>query len=70
MLATRIPNEREVIDMHIIDPEDPIYKNLTKRELQNLRLFTREEKEAISMQLFGETLYVRPDWKQLSVARW
>ncbi|MDP1886862.1 hypothetical protein [Polaromonas sp.] len=56
--------------MHNVDPNDPTYKNLTKRELQDLRYFSREEKESLSIQLFGESLFPLPDWKKAAALRW
>ena len=56
--------------MQPIDPNDPIYKGMTKRELQKLKHFTTEEKEALSQQLFKEALFAAPDWKKQAAARW
>ena len=53
-----------------IDPNDPIYKNITKRELQGLKFFTLDEKEELSQQLFGEGLFAPPNWEKLSAVRW
>lgn len=49
--------------MRDIDPNDPIYKNITKQELHNLKYFSLEEKEAMSMRLFGEALYQPLPWE-------
>jgi hypothetical protein len=42
--------------MHEIDPSDPIYKGLTKPELMRMKHFSLQEKEALSIALFGESL--------------
>lgn len=49
--------------MRDIDPNDPTYKGITKREIHELKCYSREEKEALSMQLFGEPLYEPPPWE-------
>jgi len=58
------------INLHEIDPNDPIYKGLTKSELLAMRYLPREEKEALSMQLFGESLYGPPPWEKQRDQRW
>lgn len=42
--------------MRDIDLTDPAYRDLTKGEIRALKGFSREEKEALSMRVFGESL--------------
>lgn len=56
--------------MRDIDPNDPIYKNLTRLELQNMKFISREDKEIISMRIFGESLYGPPSWEKQRDQRW
>lgn len=56
--------------MRDIDPCDPIYKGLTKSELAAMKYLSREQKEVLSMQLFGESLYGPPSWEKQCEQRW
>jgi hypothetical protein len=56
--------------MREIDPNDPIYKGLTKPELMRLKHFSPQEKETLSIALFGESLFGRPPWQKQRDQRW
>ena len=56
--------------MRDIDPNDPIYKGLTKSELPAMKALTREDKDAVSMQIFGEPLYGPPSMERQRDQRW
>ena len=56
--------------MRDIDPSDPIYDGLTKAELAAMKYLSREDKEALSMRLFGESLYGPPPLEKQREQRW
>lgn len=56
--------------MAAIDPESPAFKGITKRELAEFKFLSREEKEALSMRLFGESLFGPPPWQKQRDQRW
>ncbi|MDT3680809.1 MAG: hypothetical protein ROZ64_18500 [Burkholderiaceae bacterium] len=56
--------------MRKIDPTDPIYKGLTKPELIRMKHLSHEEKEAISIALWGEPLVGPPPWQKQCEQRW
>lgn len=56
--------------MRDIDPNDPIYKGLTKSELLAMKALTREDKDAVSMQIFGEPSYGPPSMEWQRDQRW
>lgn len=58
------------INLREIDPNDPIYKGLTKSELRVMKYLSLEDKETLSMQLFGESLYGPPPWEKQRDQRW
>ena len=60
--------------MRKFDPNDPAYRGLTKSELCGLTLFTQEEKEWLSQELFGAPLVDppprEPTWQEQREQRW
>jgi hypothetical protein len=62
------------VTMRKIDPNDPAYRGLTKSELRGLKLFSKEEKELLSQQLFGvrldEPLQKDLTWQEQRDQRW
>lgn len=56
--------------MQDIDLNDPAYKGITKKELCNLKHFSLEEKEELSMRIFGESLYGPPPLEKQLDQRW
>lgn len=60
--------------MQRIDPNSPAYRGLTKAEIRGLKYFTDEEKNDLSLALFGEPLVPRPapepTWQEHRSQRW
>lgn len=56
--------------MRDIDPRGPIYEGLTKLELMWMKHFAPHEKEALSIALFGESLFGPPPWQKQRDQRW
>lgn len=60
--------------MRRIDPNDPIYKGLTRLELIQMKNLSPEQKDEISIALFGKPLIIPPPapepWKKQRDQRW